>query len=171
LRHLPMSPHSTPQQVRQEGAAHYLCALHLCEGQAEGRAEMSSKADTKQEEVAFGQPPRRQGRKAGLLQTTEKGLPDCGRLLIYFPCMRCQCPLTHSFTDKRYRFLCIRCHEYLAKHSRRRKKPCRCAKIDQCVICLRREERWRWRNRNKHHIAQYSRAYTLKKRAENEVAG
>lgn len=71
------------------------------------------------------------------------------RELIYTPCLRCQCPMTIFLTDKRHRFLCVRCHENMAANSPRHKGSCCCGAINECQPCYQRELSYRYRQRHK----------------------
>ena len=71
------------------------------------------------------------------------------RELIYTPCIRCSCPLTMFRTDKRHRFICVRCHAEIVAKSPRNRDACCCGSINECQPCYQRELSYRYRRRNK----------------------
>lgn len=86
---------------------------------------------------------------------------DLNRPLRYAPCMRCDCPLTLFFTDRRHRFLCVRCHEDMVRKAPRSVNPCFCADIQSCKKCLDREGCFRYRKRNLAKRTKLQREYRL----------
>lgn len=56
-------------------------------------------------------------------------------------CARCQCPLTRLLKERKYRTLCVRCHEHIGQSSVRNKTACVCADIGRCKSCYAREVR------------------------------
>jgi len=84
------------------------------------------------------------------------------RQLIYPPCIRCDCPLIIFKTDQVHRFVCVRCHEDMARKAPRKKQPCICADVQTCEKCYERERQLRKRRRTREQLAAYAREYIRK---------
>lgn len=86
---------------------------------------------------------------------------DLERPLRYAPCIRCDCPLIIFLTDHRHRFVCVRCHEQMARNAARSIAPCSCADIQTCEKCYKREEFLRYRRRTMADRARWQRDYRM----------